>query len=372
MPRRGERKPPAPVADLSDPRGLGALAHEYLEWCATHHYSPETLVVRRRYLTYFARWCAERELGRPEQVTLPILERFQRWLFYYRKADGDPLSLRGQRGQLTSVKAFFRWLARQHYLLSNPASELMLPRKVKRLPRQVLSAPEAERVLAVPDTTRVFGLRNRAILEVLYSTGLRRLELVRLQLQDLDAERGTLLVREGKGAKDRMLPIGERAVAWVEKYLHDIRPQLVVPPDDGTLFLTRYGLSLTPSFLSQMVRQAIEAAAIGKSGSVHVFRHTMATVMLEGGADIRYIQQMLGHSDLATTEIYTQVSIQKLKRIHTATHPGARLRPRARRPSEPAEGTDPDVLFAALDAEGAEEEKAEDETGGEAAANDEE
>ena len=132
------------------------------------------------------------------------------------------------------------------------------------------------------------------------------------------------MVRQGKGKKDRMIPIGDRALAWIDKYVTEARPSLSVEPDDGTLFLSNLGDSFSPGRLTQMVREYIDAANLGKRGSCHLFRHTMATLMLEGGADIRFIQQMLGHAELSTTEIYTQVSIRKLKEIHTATHP-ARL-----------------------------------------------
>jgi integrase/recombinase XerD len=174
------------------------------------------------------------------------------------------------------------------------------------------------------------GVRDRAILETLYSTGIRRMEVIGLSLFDLDVERGTLMVRQGKGKKDRMIPIGDRAVAWIEKYVTEVRPGLVVEPDShveggGTLFLTNTGDPFTPNRLTQLVRNYVDAAAIGKRGACHLFRHTMATIMLENGADIRFIQEMLGHAELSTTQIYTQVSIKKLKEIHTATHRSARV-----------------------------------------------
>ena len=170
------------------------------------------------------------------------------------------------------------------------------------------------------------GLRDRTLPEVFYSTGMRRMELAQLKLYDLDIERGTVMVRQGKGKKDRMIPIGERALAWVGKYLADARPKLVQEPDDGTLFLTNLSAAFTPNRLTQLVRDYVDKAELGKTGACHLFRHTMATLMLENGADIRFIQEMLGHAELSTTQIYTQVSIRKLKEIHTATHP-ARLHP---------------------------------------------
>ena len=188
------------------------------------------------------------------------------------------------------------------------------------------------------------GIRDRAILETLYSTGMRRMELIGLRLYDLDTERGTIMVRQGKGKKDRMVPIGERAVVWCEKYMYDVRPSLAVEPDEGILFLTQSGEPFTPNRLTQLARTYVNAAEVGKKGACHLFRHTMATLMLENGADIRFIQQMLGHADLSTTQIYTRVSIRQLKEIHTATHP-ARL---GRSTSDEA---DTDDRFSSLAAE---------------------
>ena len=180
-------------------------------------------------------------------------------------------------------------------------------------------------MLGEADVADPLGLRDRAMLEVLYSTGMRRMELAGLHVFDIDSERGTVMVRQGKGKKDRMIPIGERAVAWVRRYIDTVRPQLAVEPDDGTLFLTGMGDAFTPNRLTQLVRNYVRAADLGKSGSCHLFRHTMVTLMLEHGADIRFIQQMLGHADLSTTQIYTQVSIRKLQAIHAMTHPAAKL-----------------------------------------------
>jgi integrase/recombinase XerD len=212
------------------------------------------------------------------------------------------------------------------------------------------------------------GVRDRAILETLYSTGMRRRELIGLQLFDLDRERGTVMIRQGKGKKDRMIPIGERALTWIDRYQHEVRPGLVVGRDPAvlsTLFLTHLGEPFTPNRLTQLVRGYIQAADLGKSGSCHLFRHTMATLMLENGADIRYIQAMLGHAELSTTQIYTQVSIRKLKEIHTATHPGKLRKAPAVRPNtheELASDSPGDALtaadvLAALAAEAGEEDE---------------
>jgi integrase/recombinase XerD len=324
--RQGKhRRARRPIGDASDPAGLGVLAEGYLEAQRVRNASPRTVENNDKSLRIFVEWCEARSLKRPTEVTKPILERYQRHLFHYRsERGGKPLSFRTQHIRLGAVRAFFRWLSRQNHILSNPASELELPKLGYRLPGAVLTKDEVEKVLAEASPATAVGLRDRAIIETLYATGVRRSELVSLRLYDLDQERGTVMVRQGKGRKDRMIPIGERALGWIGRYLAEVRPSLMVPPDEGFLFLTTLGERLTPDFLTQSVRRYVLAAGIGKSGSCHLFRHTMATLMLEGGADVRYIQEMLGHAHLDSTEVYTRVSIQKLRAIYAATHPAAR------------------------------------------------
>jgi len=294
---------------------------QYLEWMRVTNYSERTVENRQLYLSYFIVWAEDRGLTRPTEITKPILERYQRFLYHYRKKDGNPLSFRSQHSRLVPVRAWFKWLTKNNHILYNPASELELPRLERRLPKHVLTIREAETVMRVPNLSDPLGVRDRAILETLYSTGIRRMEVIGLKLYDMDTDRGTLMVRQGKGKKDRMVPIGQRAINWIEKYLTEVRHRLLLDPNDVTLFLTHLGEGFTTNRLTQMVREYVDAADIGKRGSCHLFRHTMATLMLENGADVRFIQAMLGHAKLETTQIYTQVSIRKLKEIHEATHP---------------------------------------------------
>ena len=254
---------------------------------------------------------------------------------------------------------WFRWMARQRLILHNPASELELPKLGYRLPKHVLTVQEAELVIAQPDVTDTLGLRDRALLETLYSTGMRRLELANLKMYDLDTERGTVMVRQGKGKKDRVIPIGDRAAAWLDKYIRESRPRLAVEPDDGTLLVSNAGEPFHLDHLSDLVRGHVDAALSrdgkpGKRGACHLFRHTMATLMLENGADIRFIQQMLGHARLDTTQIYTQVSIRQLKQIHSATHPAHFPKPKA---DAPADNNAKAELLSALAAEDEEDQE---------------
>jgi|SRR5271157_2470980 len=319
---RPPKKKPQPVPKTP----LEAFLLEYLNWMQVKNYSPYTTRNRRIHLQFFLTWCGDRGLAEPSEITRPVLERYQRFLFYYRKKNGQPLSFRTQHACLVPLRVWFRWMARQNYILHNPAADLELPRIGYRLPT-VLTEAEVEQVLQQPDVSDPLGLRDRALLETLYSTGMRRMELINLKLYDVDSERGAVTIRQGKGRKDRTVPIGERAVAWVEKYLREARPRLVVEPDPGTLFLTAEGEPFSLDHMTWTVRDHVAAAKLGKMGACHLLRHTMATLMLEGGADIRFIQEMLGHSKLSSTQMYTQVSVRMLKQIHTATHPAARLHP---------------------------------------------
>ena len=200
-------------------------------------------------------------------------------------------------------------MARTGHCTTDPAEGLVLPRRLQRLPRVVLTAEEAEHVLAGPDVGRRLGLRDRATLETFYATGMRRAELIQLRLSDLEKERGVNLIREGKGRRDRVVPIGSRALRWIARYQAESRPALARHAGSEFLFLTQRGNRIRENRLSEMIRGYIRAAGLGKEGSCHVFRHTMATLLLENGADIRVVQEILGHASLATTALYTHVAI---------------------------------------------------------------
>ncbi len=263
------------------------------------------------------------------EVTRGQVERYQRWLYHHRRPNGRPLAVSTQASRLSYLRSFCKWLAKERYTLYNPASEIVMPRELVRLPVEGFSVAEVEQVLSSVDVSTPLGLRDRAILEMLYSTGMRRSELAAVDLYDLNTEQGVVTIRAGKGGKDRVVPVGERALTWVRRYQEDVRPQLVLHADEWSLFISADGVRFNPDGLGNRVARILEDSGVRKRfGACHLFRHTMATQMLEGGADIRFIQEMLGHSKLETTQIYTRVSVEKLKAVHTATHPGARLRSR--------------------------------------------
>jgi integrase/recombinase XerD len=336
-------KKPDPLAHLALTRAMD----EHFEWMLMTGYTADTVRGRRIAIRRFIAWCDDRGLSDPKEITKPILERYQRHLFYYRKTDGAPLSLGSQHACLTPLKTFFKWLAKANHILSNPASELELPRQPKHLPRALLSVEDIEAILRATDPATASGLRDRAMLEVLYSTGLRRTELANLKRYDVDLNRLIVFVREGKGSRDRVVPVGERAALWLDKYMVESRPQLA-GNDAQALFVSDYGEPIRPDALATRVRRAMADAGIDKPGSCHLFRHACATHMLDNGADIRFIQAMLGHAALTSTERYTHVAIGKLQEIHAATHPAKLVRGSASKGARGGEGRARNALLDTL------------------------
>jgi integrase/recombinase XerD len=348
------------IGDAGDARSFEVLIARYLEWRDVHGYSQRARGSCESTLRSFGTWCAERGVSRPVEVTRGMVERYQRWLYHHRRPDGRPLAVRTQIGRLSYLRSFCRWMAKERYVLYNPASAIEMPKEPVTLPMEGFTLAEVEQVMATPDVKTPLGLRNRALLELLFSTGIRRSEITALDLYDLDAEHGVVTIRQGKGGKDRVVPVGERALAWLARYLEDVRPHLVLHADEWALFVSHEGVRFSSGGLGNEVTKIIKASRVRKRiGSCHLFRHSMATLMLEGGADIRFIQEILGHSKLETTQVYTRVSIGHLKKIHAATHPAASLKGTKSLEPTCTPATDVELLRAALEAE-VDEELAED------------
>ena len=293
---------------------------KYQEAMQVRGYKATTLRKRDSSLRRFIAWCDDRSIDHPNQVTKPILERYQKYLFHYRQENDKSLSARTQNQYITSIKQFFKYLTQENYLLFNPASELRMMKQVTRLP-VVLSEAEIENLIEQPKLSKAEGVRDRAILELFYSTGIRRAELCRLELQDLSLSRKTVFIRQGKGGKDRLIPVGNRALYWLDKYVNGVRDQFLMDIHNETLFLNDYGEMFRGTKLGDKVKRYMRKAGIDVPGSCHLLRHAMATHMLENGAETRFIQAMLGHTSLSTTQIYTHVSIRKLQEVHEQTHP---------------------------------------------------
>ena len=308
-----------PAGDLPP---LRILKDRFLRHMQMQNTSPQTVhqwdFTLRRFLT----WCDMHGVTEVSDITPDVVGAYRRYLYHYRNPrTTQPLKFATQGMYLMSVRRWFVWLDREEIYPNNIATKIELPKEEQRLPGDVLTASEVELILNQTDVNTPIGLRDRAIIETLYTTAMRCSELCNLDIYDLSAERGLVTIRQGKGRKDRVVPIGERALTWVRKYLIDVRPTLITQSNETVMFVSAKGERIGRNHLSFVVRRYIEKAGIRKKGSCHLIRHTTATLMMEMGADILALQLLLGHSKVTTTQIYTHVTIQRLKEVHAKTHP---------------------------------------------------
>ena len=285
---RGRRKGGAPAPQSTTPKGMAAHADAFLAILAARHYSAASIDAHRWALRQFTAWAASRGAPDPASYQRADLEAYQLFLHRYRSPRGGrPLAINTQLARLGCLRRFFAWLCRTGTIPANPAADLDLPRKQARPLPKALSAQEIQLLLAIPDPADPFGLRDRAILELFYATGIRRAELTNLDHGDYEPDTKTLHIRRGKGGKSRMLPIGARAAAWLDRHARDSRPHFAHIPGESAMFLSGYGTRLTPAYLGNWIKKTMKRCGIEKPGSCHLFRHSCATDMHRGGADIR-------------------------------------------------------------------------------------
>ena len=220
---------------------------------------------------------------------------------------------------LSGYRQFYRWLVRERIITQDPTTLIESPKLGRGLPK-ALSENQIEVLLEAPDTTRPLGLRDRAMLEVMYATGLRVSELCGLQLANLNLNQGVIRIM-GKGQKERLVPLGGEAEDWLTRFLSDVRPGLLKGSQSPFVFITARKTSLSRQAFWYMVRRHCRQAGIDKAISPHMLRHSFATHLLNHGADLRVVQLLLGHSDLSSTQIYTHIAREGLKRLHQAHHP---------------------------------------------------
>ena len=321
------------IAPTSPPRNLtqqGSVSRDgrtqallalYTDWL-TVQFAPKTVQGYQAVLRVYLTWLDAHGLALT-RATSADLVGYQRDRVAARKADGQPYSADHQMQHVTVLKSLYGFLVRRGVLLMNPTGLLAYPRVDQRLPRGILARGEVRRILEAPDTTPR-GLRDRAILETLYATGIRAGELARLRLEDVDPEDRLLRIVCGKGRKDRTVPLTRAAAAAIDRYLQQSRPHIRGARTSRWLFLAPRGGRLYGSALSALVADAAAAAGVDRHATCHTFRHSVATHLLKGGADIRHIQQLLGHTSLATTERYTRVEISDLTEVLRRAHPRGR------------------------------------------------
>ena len=241
---------------------------------------------------------------------------------YFSSLRETGLSVRSITRNLVALRQFYRFLEKERVIQENPVPRLLLPVESRRLPT-TLTHDDVERLLNQPSPSTLLGLRDRAMLEFLYATGLRVSELVSLHTQQINLEGDYLTVR-GKGGKVRVLPFGRWADERLRVYLREVRPKLLQRRTSSVLFLTRSGKALTRQGFWKLIRRYALAAGIERKVTPHTLRHSFATHLLEGGADLRAVQSMLGHSDISTTQIYTHINRAHLKQVHRRFHPRER------------------------------------------------
>ena len=297
-----------------------------LDWLSVCDYSPRTIHTYNLAFSEFFRWVdAQAELREISDLTLPILQSYMIFLslrgskMTRKGRDKKLLSTATKQGHIAALTKFFEHLVKRGVLLTNPTRDLERPRARRTLPRSILSVEEMLKILAGVKGTDAYALRNRAALELLYSTGIRRGELEQLTLESLRLGEQLILIN-GKGNRERLVPIGREALRTLNEYLEYGRPYFDAK-GTSALFLSYRKGPLSATGLLTLLKRLAKEAGISKPVDLHSIRHTCATHMLQNGADIRHIQEMLGHATLQTTQIYTRVETSDLRKMLNECHP---------------------------------------------------
>jgi integrase/recombinase XerD len=317
----------------SQSQRLKIMAERFSEWLEAINYSPKTRVNYTRDVKLFLTWLSENTvINSIVEVTPAQLQQYQIWLYNFernqdngkaatKEKEARRLSVGTQANRLAAVRKFFSWLLSEQQITYNPATTLQLPKQPQRLPRGVLTKTEARRLIEATPTTKPRDIRDRAILETLYATGIRRAELLGLTIYDADLQTATLRV-DGKGNRTRVVPLTQSAIAALKLYLEEARAVFAHEAGQVRLFVsTRSGGPLDDDDIVRIVRKAATRAGIKKHVTPHTLRHTCATHLLKGRADIRQIQKLLGHRRLSSTEVYTRVELTDLHEVIARCHP---------------------------------------------------
>lgn len=266
-------------------------------------------------LKLFLEYLRENEIPSFKQVNKEVIVNYMQSEKNNNKANSSILR------SVSSLRKFFQYLAQEKIIEKDPMLLIDTPKKKQHLP-QVLTKEEVEKLLRSPNTGQVLGLRDRAMMELMYATGLRISEIINLKLEDLHLTMGTLQTL-GKGHKERIVPVGDEAIKWVNRYLEEARPKLLKQKRSNYLFLNFHGNNLTRQGVWKNLKAEVRKAGIQKNITPHTLRHSFATHILENGADLRIVQELLGHADISTTQIYTHLSNKQLADIYNRAHPRA-------------------------------------------------
>jgi integrase/recombinase XerD len=290
------------------------LLEEFSYWLASERgVSPHTLTAYRTDVKQYLEFITS--CGRPDAASADHGDVYA-YLAFLSECGLAPASI---RRQLSSIRALYRFMAAEVGLTKDPTERIVPPRQWRRVPK-ALTVPEVEALLAQPDPTKPLGLRDKALLEFTYATGMRVSEVVTFRMQDLNTAAHTAKCL-GKGSRERIVPVGGIAMKWIGEYVTGSRPALRRRSDDDRLFLNWRGRGLSRMGFWKILNQYVIASGIRSKVTPHVLRHSFATHLLEGGASLRDVQQMLGHKDISTTQIYTKVDMEYLREVHRRYHP---------------------------------------------------
>ena len=327
------------MSDLEKILTFEPLKAGFMEHLTLRNLAPLTRRQNDLALRIFINYAAGHSVTEPSQVDPAFVERYKAHLAEeYKTTKGLPLHAETIRERIETVQRWFEWMKKTGAIFFNPASDIQLPTAARRLPYGVLRPEEITKIMEQPDLRRPLGYRDRAVMEVLYASGLRANELVGLRVGDVDLQKKVLRVRNGKGGRQRFAPLSTPCCRFLERYIKEIRPQLVedIRPcghnwmkkagtGEDLLFLSIYGGPLTRNWLASLMKQYIAKAGIGRRvAPVHGFRHSVATHLIEDGMDVRYVQVLLGHESINSTQIYTHVERKTLQKFLDDMHPRAR------------------------------------------------
>lgn len=299
------------------------LRVKYSEYLRNNNYSEETVKHFDYAIRDLEEYLKTKGITRVADVTSEIVKEYNTMLRnYHQPKNNKPYTAHSLACKLQPIKYFFGWLTKKMIILYDPAKDMEIPTIKKGLPRTILSTEEVERFLSIPRTDTVIGYRDKTIFELFYATGMRNTELRKLKLKDVDLDGRMIIIKEGKGGKERMIPLTRTATEYLKEYIRIIRPRLLRNGSkQETVFLTLSGTPFWRQGMCDLFKKYGQASGISKPITAHTIRHSIATHLLENGMDIRYIQEFLGHGSLQTTQLYSKVTLKGLRKYYNKCHP---------------------------------------------------
>ena len=308
------------MSNQEDSLEISVTIEEFLQNCLDDNFSERTVICYRSYLNVFKKFLYSRGINSINEITRETILEYRHYLQgEYLSPKGRPISVGCQGQKLSALKSYLNFCTRTCKLLLNPAEHLTLPKLPKTLPRGILSKQQMKKLLKLPDLNNLLGFRDRVIIEIFYSTGVRCNELVGINISDCHLTEGRIFIQNGKGNKQRWVPVGKIVCGIIREYLKTIRPALIKDKKHDALIIGKWGNRIGTGGVHWIISKYLKQ--LGIKSDCHGLRHTCATHLLRGKANIRVIQEILGHSSLNSTQIYTRVDIRDMSRAIEKAHP---------------------------------------------------